>query len=183
MPKPTDRAIAQAFRETQRYPWTTADEFEADVLARAREIDAAAPAGAQAPVAEVARGEYGEATVDLIGDAAELPPGTKLYTAPPAASEDAALPFVIHDVPARFPGIWLGVETKPERSLADETGAITGLALFFAAPRDGGPKIRQGYYDTCLRRFIDSTTATCIGDPDLWSFVPTIDAARGSEES
>lgn len=65
-------------------------------------------------------------------------------------------------------GAWLPGDITPDSAEADATGCTTGLALYMAAPEDGGPNIRQGRYDHPLRTFIDSTTATSI-EPDLWS--------------
>jgi hypothetical protein len=60
---------------------------------------------------------------------------------------------------------------------ADNTGFTSGLALFIATPIDDGPTVRQGGYDHCLRRYVDSTTGQGI-TPDAWSKPSLLAALR-----
>ena len=74
---------------------------------------------------------------------------------------------------------WHAGTQRPEPMTCDETGCTTGLVLVIHAPDDGGPSVRQGRYDHCLRGFFDSTTSQRI-DPDQWTFAPQ-EAARAGE--
>lgn len=90
----------------------------------------------------------------------------------------AAPAVVVDDAMVEIPlGAWLDGDITPDPSEADETGSTIGLALYLAAPTDGGPNVRQGRYDHALRTFIDSTTATSI-EPDLWSIPAAAPAAQ-----
>lgn len=75
------------------------------------------------------------------------------------------------DKPVRSETLWRSVCERPEPMTCDETGCTTGLALVIHDPQDGGPNIRQGSFDHCLRGFFDSATAQRI-EPDLWAFAP-----------
>lgn len=71
---------------------------------------------------------------------------------------------------------WFGTNTDElRRIILDETGCMTGLALYIVNPVDGGPNVRQGRYDAACG-FVDSTTGRPVRI-DAWS-IPRLPSAR-----
>lgn len=63
-------------------------------------------------------------------------------------------------------------ERLPDRALADETGCVDGLAIELVQPTtDGGPYIRQAYFDLAIQAFVCSSTGSAIPIPQVvrWS--------------
>lgn len=75
---------------------------------------------------------------------------------------------------------WIPVtERVPDRSLADETWCVDGIAIELAEPTfDQGPNIRQATYDCAVGAFICSATARAIPCDQVvhWSIPPSATA-------
>jgi hypothetical protein len=103
----------------------------------------------------------------------ELPADTRLFTA------DQMRAYALAGIRARGGGNWRAATLPPAASSADETGVTTDLALYLPMPEDGGPSIRQGQFDHCVCRYMDSMTGRAV-EPMLWS-IPAITPALAPE--